>query len=247
MFNLKLHPFEVSAYFKLSLVLTYSFNSNSLKDFIPECLELDTLNGDTGFMAAAFVQTENLRPKIFPEILGEDFILIGYRIFVRYKTSYGKRLRGLYILKSETDKIRMKIGGNLFTNYNYSKTDIKFSESSDLISIFSEKSGINIKAEVLDGYESLPAESPFKDIKEARRFSGPLPFTFSYLKDSNEMLIVEGVRSNWKPKPVKIIESEIKFINSIDSGKGKLANAFLVKDTPYYWKKGIKDKILKRE
>jgi hypothetical protein len=50
----------------------------------------------------------------------------------------------------------------------------------------------------------LPEHSPFADWKEARRFAGPLPFTFTYNKDTKEVLFIEGVRQNWTPNPVKV-------------------------------------------
>ncbi len=98
-------------------------------------------------MAVAMVQTKGLRPKGFPAFLGNDFFLIGYRVFVRYTNSAGKRLRGLYILKSETDKKKMQVLGNIFTHYNYTTTDINRRVDADVITLNSKKSGFNIVVE----------------------------------------------------------------------------------------------------
>lgn len=100
---LKKHPFAVEAFFESSIVLTFAFPKEQLVDLIPECLELDTFEEKWGFIAVAMVQTKGMRPKGFPRFLGRDFFLMGYRIFVRYTTSSGRRLRGLYIMKSDTD------------------------------------------------------------------------------------------------------------------------------------------------
>ena len=104
---LKDHPFAVEAFFKSSLVLTFAVPKDQLKDLIPECLELDTFNDEWAFVAVAMVQTESLRPKGFPKFMGNDFFLTGYRVFVRYTNKAGRKLRGLYILRSETDKEKM--------------------------------------------------------------------------------------------------------------------------------------------
>ena len=125
---LKQHPFAVDAFFKSSIVFTYAVQKEELTTLIPECLTLDTFDDQWGFIAVAMVQTTALRPAGFPTWMGNDFFLIGYRIFVRYTTAEGKRLRGLYILKSETDKQKMQLLGNLFTNYNYTTTDINVSK-----------------------------------------------------------------------------------------------------------------------
>src|SRR5688572_5482926 len=125
MFNsLKNHPFAVEAFFESSLVFTFAIPKEEIQHLIPECLELDTLHDKWAFIAVAMVQTKALRPKGFPKMLGNDFFLIGYRVFVRFINGAGKNLRGLYILKSETDKRKMEFFGNIFTHYNYTTTDI---------------------------------------------------------------------------------------------------------------------------
>ncbi len=112
---LKDHPFAVDAFFDSSTVLAFAVPKEELQAMIPECLELDTYNDKLGFVAMAMVQTRQLRPKGFPRFMGNDFFLIGFRIFVKYRTSWGKRLRGLYIIKSETNKKKMEALGNIFT------------------------------------------------------------------------------------------------------------------------------------
>ena len=80
---LKNHPFAVEAYFENSLVLTFAVPKEELQTLIPECLELDTFNNKYAFIAAAMVQTKDLRPKGFPRFTCNNFFLIGFRIFVR--------------------------------------------------------------------------------------------------------------------------------------------------------------------
>ena len=235
---LKNHPFAVEAHFESSIVLTFAIPKEQLKNLIPECLELDTFRDKWAFVAVAMVQTTGLRPKFFPKFLGNDFFLIGYRIFVRYTNNAGKRLRGLYILKSETDKKKMEILGNIFTHYNYTTTDILQTKKEDSLEIKSLKSKFNVEIKNTDGEISLPINSPFADWKEARRFAGPLPFTFSYDGSKKNVLIVEGVRENWTPKPLNVTEYSFDFLNSMNLQNAILANAFCIENIPYHWKKG---------
>ncbi len=235
---LKNHPFAVEAFFESSLVFTFAVPKEELQNFIPECLELDVFQDKWAFVAAAMVQTKNLRPKGFPKFMGNDFFLIGYRVFVRYTNKAGKRLRGLYILKSETDKKKMEIMGNVFTHYNYTTTDIHQTEDKSTTEIHSVQSKFNVKLSKTDEEISLPEHSPFADWKEARRFAGPLPFTFTYNETTKEVLIIEGVRQNWIPKPVKVIDYHFDFLNTLQLKNPILANTFIIKNIPYYWKKG---------
>lgn len=236
---LKNHPFAVEAFFDTSLVLTYAVPKEMLTPLLPECLTPDTFQDRWAFVAAAMVKTKDLRPKGFPSAFGNDFILTGYRIFVRYTTSQGKRLRGLYILRSETDKPRMSFFGNIFTHYNYQTTDINFATNGSVVTVTSAKSKLKVIADLDDTKDiPLPTGSPFHEWKEARRFAGPLPFTFTYNASTKEVLIIEGVREDWTPRPVQVIHHESGFIDQLNLHPIVLANAFVISDIPYYWKKG---------
>ncbi|MEN7548592.1 DUF2071 domain-containing protein [Rapidithrix thailandica] len=237
--TLKNHPFAVEAFFERSVVLTFAVPQKELQALIPECLSLDTFQDQWAFLAIAMVQTRNLRPKGFPGFLGNNFFLIGYRVFVRYVNAKGKRLRGLYILKSETDSAQMKFMGNLFTHYQYTTTDIQQTRHPNTSKFTSKYSDFSIEIEEKPEQDLLlPPESPFANWKEARRFAGPLPFTFTYLPASKKVVIIEGVRQNWQPKPLEVKHHRISFLDSLNLHDIRLANAFYIQNIPYYWKKG---------
>ena len=236
---LKNHPFAVEAFFETSLVITFAVPKAEIGHLIPECLELDLFQDRWAFIAIAMVQTKNLRPKGLPKILGNDFFLIGYRVFVRFTDKTGKSMRGLYILGSATDKKRMEFFGNMFTHYNYTTTDINRRTLNGVTEVSSDTSRFNISfEEPSDDDIPLPDGSPFSDWKEARKFAGPLPFTFTYNPANKSVLIIEGVRQNWKPQPVKVISHSFSFLDDLDLSEVRLANAFMVREIPYYWKKG---------
>jgi uncharacterized protein YqjF (DUF2071 family) len=235
------HPFAVEAFFESSVVLTFAVPKEQLEKFLPECLSLDTFEDKWAFIAVAMVQTKDLRPKGFPKIMGNDFFLIGYRIFVKYINTEGKRLRGLYIIKSETDKKKMQFLGNIFTHYNYTTTDIQQNIQGRITEIKSQKSDFYLRYEIPQEDEntlSLPQNSPFSDWKEARRYAGPLPFTFTYNAKKKQVLIIEGVRQNWKPSPIIIHDYHFAFIQALKLEGAILANAFVIQNIPYSWKKG---------
>lgn len=235
---LKSHPFAVEAFFESSTVLTFAIPKEELQHLIPECLELDTYEDKWAFIAVAIVKTKGLRPKGFPAFMGSDFSLIGYRIFVRYRNNNGDRIRGLCILKSETDKWRMRMLGNIFTHYNYSQIDIKYKSVGDITTIASNQTGLRIELKLGNEQTGLPHGSPFNSWKEARKFAGPLPHTFTYNATTKEVLIIKGVRENWKPSPVEVLSYNIPFVDGLNLNGAVLANAFVITDIPYHWQKG---------
>lgn len=239
---LKNHPFAVEAFFDSSLVLTFAVPKEELQSFIPDCLELDTFQDKWAFIAIAMVQTSGLRPKGFPKFMGFNFFLIGYRIFVRYKNNAGKRLRGLYIIKSETDKNKMRFFGNIFTHYNYTTTDIKQTKNDNLKTILSEQSKFEITIDQNQADVALPKNTPFTNWKDARKFAGPLPHTFTVNNEDKSILTIVGVRQNWKPNPVKVVNYHFDFLDNLKLQNMVLANAFEIKNIPYSWNKGTIEK-----
>ena len=235
---LKTHPFPVEAFFEHSLVLTFAVPRAELAALLPAPLVPDTFADDWGFVAVALVQTRRLRPKGFPGWLGQDFFLIGYRAFVRYPSPTGKRLRGLYILRSETDKSRMTVLGNLFTHYRYRTVDIVQPPTADGRRIESRRGNFHVELAPAAPEVALPPGSPFATWAEARRFAGPLPFTFTVEAATGRVLIVEGVREHWQPQPVAVASYRAGFFEQLGFSHLQLANAFAVRDIPYSWKKG---------
>ena len=235
---LKTHPFAVEAFFERSLVLTYAAPAAEIQALLPAPLVPDTWQDKWGFVAVALVQTRQLRPKGWPAWLGHDFCLVGYRAFVRYVSPAGKRLRGLYILRSETDRRHMELLGNLFTHYHYATTDISLTDDASGLLAASRQSDFCIKLAPASPAVALPAGSPFANWAEARRFAGPLPFTFSVEAEAQRVVIIEGVRQHWQPEPVAIEQAHVGFLSQLPLSSLVLANAFLVRNVPYHWKKG---------
>ncbi len=236
--RLKNHPFAVEAFFERSLVLTFAVPREQVLAFLPPCLQPDCFEDRWAFIAMAMVQTRGLRPKGFPRFMGQDFFLTGYRVFVTYRNQAGKRLRGLYILRSETDRRSMQFLGNMFTHYNYTTTDIVQRTAGTQLEIQSVHSDFKLVVDLGPQEAALPVRSPFERWDQARRFAGPLPFTFSYLAKSREVLMVEGVRQHWKPRGVNVIDYHIAYIDRLGLEGAVLANAFMIEQVPYYWKKG---------
>ena len=142
----------------------------------------------------------------------------------------------------------MQFFGNIFTHYNYTTTDITQVKQTNTIEIISIKSGFKILVENNQDENSfLPDESPFSSWKEARRFAGPLPFTFTYNPADKKVLIIEGVRENWTPAPLKVLSYHFSFLDNMKLDEIKLANAFIIESIPYSWKKGKIEQWKKEE
>lgn len=238
---LKRHPFPVTAHFRHALVLTYAFQPEVLEPFLPEGLLLDTWR-ERGFLAIALVATEGLRPSFLPAAIGQDFFLSGYRIFTRL--GGGASLRGLRILRSDTDRRLMVTAGNLLTHYNYSLCAAKVEESGDelrwTVRTADGDADLDVIASGLSEDATLPAGSTFATVAEARRFAGPLPYTFDDEAETGSIIAIRAVRQEWNPRPVNVVVKRCTFLERepFCNAGPVLANAFYVRDVDYKWLRG---------
>ncbi|WP_372348214.1 DUF2071 domain-containing protein [Streptomyces sp. KL116D] len=238
-------------YFAHSLVLTYALPAPVLRPLVPPGLDLDTYRAgehdvEYGFVAAALVDTRSLRPAGLPARLGRDFLLTGYRVFTRFRTPGGRTMRGLRILRSDTDTRLMRWGGNLLTRYNYRLAHIG-SRVTDGTLEFRVDSGdghadLEVAADLRTAPAPLPPHSPFADARAARRFAGPLPYTFEYEPQTRSVIVVKAFRTQWDPQPVSVDVRRLTFFDHgpLAGTDPVLANAFHVADVDYGWHRGVR-------
>lgn len=245
--RLRRHPLAIEAHFRRCLVLTYAMPAAKLEPLLPPGLELER-HGDDGFVAVALVQADALRPAGLPRRFGTDFFLAGYRIFTRCRTAGGSR-RGLKILRSDADKRRMVLAGNLLTRYGYQLCRAHVHERDRVLEITidtpAHDADLCVVARLGGGDAPLPPGSPFCSAREARRFAGPLPWTFDYEPETHSIIAVEGVRTNWRPRLVAVPTHHVGFLGDARFGGAapRLASAFYLDHVDYRWKRGVRQAV----
>jgi hypothetical protein len=238
---LKRHPIPITAYFRHVLAITFAFPPEVLQPFVPKGLTLDTWRGNA-FLAIALVQTEHLRPIFLPAFIGRSFFLSGYRIFTRLADA--QSLRGLKILRSDTDRMLMVNAGNLLTHYNYRLCDAALEECDNLIhwrvQTSHAEADLDVAAYLADDAAQLPAGSPFSTVAEARRFAGPLPYTFDFEEATGAIIGVRAERQQWSPRPTAVEIKQATFLEREPFCRARpiLANAFHVQNVRYQWQRG---------
>jgi len=238
----KRHPFPVVATLDRVVAVSFAFPESVLRPMVPEGLEIDSYEG-LGFVTIALVWTRKLRPAGFPALLGQDFFLAGYRIFTRLRDESGRQLRGLKIIGSETDKRRMVWLGNQMTGYRYQHVKVQIdthgTETRILTTRANGRMTLDLSFDDCGGDVGLPPSSPFPDWRTARRFAGPMPFTFSP-EANGSFIVVEGSRTDWTPRPVVLKKWQVGIFDEspLNGAHPIAANAFAVDKIPYRWKRG---------
>ena len=236
--RLKRHPFPVEAWFDRVIAISFAFPEDVLRSLVPEPLEIDAYERQ-GFVTVALVWTRGLRPAGFPAFLGKDFFLAGYRIFTRLRDERGRRLRGLKILRSETDKASMVLSGNLMTHYYYRRVILETSDTRVRTWLPDGRETLDITFDPTSEPDAPPEGSPFADLRAARQFAGPMPYTFDAEADGR-FIVIEGKRADWTPKPLRITHWKIGLFDEAPfrGVTPVLANAFQVSGVPYRWERG---------
>ncbi|MEV1025105.1 DUF2071 domain-containing protein [Streptomyces sp. NPDC050264] len=250
---LQRHPIAIKAHFAHSLVLTYALSAEALRPLVPPGLELDTYRAteqdpELGFVAAALVDTRALRPARLPARFGGNFRLTGYRIFTRFRTPGGRTMRGLRILRSDTDSRLMSLGGNALTRYNYrlARISSQLNAGGDTLDFRVDsadgQADLQVRAHLHSAPAPLPVASPFADQHAARRFAGPLPYTFEHEPQTRSVVIVKAFRAHWDPQPVSVDVHRLTFFDHgpLAGTRPVLANAFHVADVDYGWHRGLR-------
>ena len=91
----------------------------------------------------------------------------------------------------------------------------------------------------------LPTTSPFRDLRDARRFAGPLPWTFDYERQTHSIVRIQGARPTWDPQPIAVEVRRNTFLekSGLGAAGARLANAFHVVQVDYRWEPGIREKL----
>ena len=133
--------------------------------------------------------------------------------------------------------------GNLLTHYKYRKASVVLREGREMLDIEIKTPGAEADLRVIADLASRPAPlpngSPFRVARDARKFAGPLPFTFDYEKETNSIVVIEGVRRDWNPQPINVEVRQNTFFDQVPFKQTSpiLANAFHLENIPYLWKR----------
>ena len=235
-------PFNIRVHFDFFLVLIYAVDKEKAEALLPKPFIHETY-GDKAIMAVAFAKANRFRPSFFPKFLGLAFNFAGFRHMAKYQQKSGKTIRGLKIIRSVSNKKMMVRGGDELTQYKFQYDPFTIKEKDNIIRI--KGKSIDVAVQEIEKKEdaNLPAGSVFPSWTEARKFGGPLLYTFELNNES--VSITEGSRKYWQPFPVEVLHANTDFFDSppYNDLQPVLSAAYMIKDIPYSWKKAVIEKL----
>jgi len=90
--------------------------------------------------------------------------------------------------------------GNLLTHYNYRRVELVEHREAGIWRVSTRRPGggqtLDLDVDLVTEVASPPSGSPFPDWHAARRFAGPMPFTFDH-EGGERFVVIEGKRREW--------------------------------------------------
>src|SRR5438067_10915639 len=146
--------------------------------------------------------------------LSVDFFHTVYLVFTRFASK--RSLRGLRLLPSDTHRLLMAVGGNLLTHYAYVHCRAAMKSEGDHLRVSVSSPGgvadLEVVADLSSRPAPLPAGSPFANLEDARRFAGPLPYTFDYEPETNSIVMIKATRARWEPQPIAVVVRKATYL-----------------------------------
>ncbi len=109
-------------------LINFSVEKEEVLPYLPKDLKVRDYHG-RALISLVNVKLRNMRPSFAPKLLHFDYQHIGFRLLVDDAPYSGGAARGIYFLRSFTDKALIVQGGRYLTNYRLEKALITNTEN----------------------------------------------------------------------------------------------------------------------
>lgn len=164
-------------------LINFSVEKEEVLPYLPNGIKVRDFNG-RALISMVNVQLRNMRPGFMPKALHFDYQHIGFRLLVDDAQYSDGKAKGIYFLRSFTDKTLMVQGGSWLTNYKLEKATIENNGGS-----FELRQGNKfLKYHLLDERSRLLNEELMETV-------GALDRAYSFI--DGELVRVQIMRERW--------------------------------------------------
>jgi uncharacterized protein YqjF (DUF2071 family) len=248
-------PFDANTVWAEAVAVNYRLDPAALRPLVPPVFDLDLYAGK------AFVSLTASRLKDFgvgwvPAALRMNFYQATYRAHVTYTDFRGRRMRGCYFVRSETNSRLMSLTANLlpeFRAHHCATHPILMARQGGhlLLTVDSGADPAGKVVLVLDTERPLavmPAGSVFPSVPAAYDFLVDFYDAFSYAPESGEVFLLQIERGPWDIQVVEPVDSYFGYFSDgpFPPGSAELDSVFYFRNTPYRWLPLLKERLAHR-
>lgn len=194
-------------------LVNFSVNMEEVLPLVPAGIKVRDFDGKA-IISMVNVKLRNMRPTGLPKALSFDYQHIAFRLLVEDGPLNEGENKGIFFLKSFSDKPMVVWSGNLMTNYRLSNAEINEGSSFNL-----DQGGRFIRYRLTD--KAVPEDKNLKSIIGA--------IDRAYAIEEGKLMKTLIQRETWPIERVDCTDFKTNFFSSTE-----LLGAFEVKDTIHY-------------
>jgi len=248
-------PFDANTIWAEAIAVNYHLDPAALRPLVPPAFELD-LYGGKAFVSLTASRLKDFGVGWIPAALRMNFYQATYRAHVTYTDFRGRRLRGCYFVRSETNSRLMSLTANMLPEFraHHCRTYPIFMARQSGQLVLSVDSGADPAGKVvlvldtarpLDG---MPTTSVFPSVKAAYEFLVDFYDAFAFASETNEVLLLEIERGPWQIQVVQPVDYYFGYFSdgAFPPGSAELDSVFYFRNVPYRWLPLLREKVAHR-
>lgn len=248
-------PFDTTTIWSDAIAVNFRAQPEALRPLVPEVFDLDLYEGH------AFVSLTASRLKDFgfgwlPRALRINFYQATYRAHVSFTDFQGRKRRGCYFVRSETNSAMMSMAANLLPEFRGHRCQtypiLMARQGSHLmLTVDSEDDPSGKVVLVLDetgSEKKMPLSSCFRDVESAYQHLVDFYDAFAYEPETNEVLLLQIERGDWDIQVVEPVDYYFGYFNNgpFPPGTTELDSVFYFRNVPYRWLPLLKERLKPR-
>lgn len=212
-------PFTMTGRVEDCIQLTYRTPTESVRQLLPEGLELVT-RGPWAFWNVMACRVHKLRPAGVPALCGVSYHHIAYRLRVQAMNERAEVVQGLYFLRSEVDARIVAALANQLTDLRLNPATIAHTTSDCGLAYHAQaERGSALTLNAAHAPAALAKDSCFPTTEDARRFCRYTPNALAVTDHAGRRLLritrVQRDEHAWSETPLAVHEAELGYLESI--------------------------------
>lgn len=198
-------------------LINFSVDMQEVLPGLPPGLQVRDFQG-RALISLVNVQLRNMQPGFLPQALHFNYQHIGFRLLVDDSHFNAGQAKGIFFLRSFTNKALMVQAGRLLTNYRLEKAVLD-----------NRKGGFELRQQDRFLRYQLKEEKPAQVNENLKQVVGALDRAYSSIGD--QLVRVQIMRECWPIRPVNCENFETNFFET-----ARFEGAFQVEEViPYKW------------
>ncbi len=196
-------PFTIKTVWRECLCFNYAVDPDALRGLVPPAFDLVTRKG-RALVSVTAAALSSLRPRGLPELVGQSFCHVTYRVVVRFKNAQGETRTGYDFSASVTNsEVLSRIGNSVteFKFHGFRTGSITFLREGSKLVLGAEVPGGDLDlvatADTATGSDRPPAGSLFPDRAELDREVIDHSDAFGHEEGAGHVYVLRIDRDPW--------------------------------------------------